>query len=74
MIDIITIKGEQYRFDPETERIFKDGKLIPRSEAEPVYSDTENYPKFSGIFLKNLGSIVSLSGKTNSLTDIENIY
>ena len=29
MIDIITIKGEKYGFDENTQRIFKDGVVIP---------------------------------------------
>lgn len=72
MITIVTIKGETYSFDPETERIFKDGYLLPSSEVEPVYSDSKNDkrpPKFSGILIKSINSILSLSGKINPISD-----
>jgi hypothetical protein len=74
MIDIISFKGELYRYDPETERIFKDGRLIPSTEAEPVYSNVDNSPSFSGIYLKGIESILSRSGKINSITDINSVY
>ena len=77
MIDIITITGERYSFDPETERVFKDGKLIPSTEAEPVYSNVPNDkdapPRFSGLYFKSSDSILSLSGKLSPVTDINNI-
>ena len=50
MIDIITIKGEKYGFDENTQRIFKDGVVIPKTVAEPVYSGPNL--SFSGILLK----------------------
>ena len=74
MIDIISFRGEQYRYDPDTERIFKDGKLIPSTEAEPVYSDVDNMPTFSGIYLKVPEAILSKSVKINSITDINSVY
>ena len=74
MIDIISFRGEQYSYDPDTERIFKDGKLIPSTEAEPVYSDVDNMPTFSGIYLKGSEAILSKSGKINSITDINSVY
>ena len=66
MIEIVSFKGEVYKFDPDTERIFKDGKLIPSTIAEPVFSDIDNNPNFSGIFLKEDNVILSKSGKINS--------
>jgi hypothetical protein len=74
MIDIISFKGETYRFDPETERIFKGGKLLGSDEVEPVYSDVDKNPTFAGILLKDIGAILSRSGKINTLTDINSIY
>jgi len=75
MIDIITIaKGERYSFDPETQRIFKDGVLLPSTEVEPIYSSVgEDDPKFSGILLKATGSILTLSGNVNPVSDINTI-
>ena len=77
MIDIVTIKGEKYSFDPETERVYKNGFLLPTSEVEPVYSNvpnkTEEAPRFSGLFFKNSNSILSLSGKLNPVSDLNSI-
>jgi hypothetical protein len=76
MIDIITIKGEKYSFDPDTERVFKDGKLLSSASVEPVYSgfSEDEPPLFSGIFLKGINSILSLSGKINPvITDINSV-
>lgn len=70
MIEITTITtGETYKFDQETERIYKSGVLIPKTEAEPVYSGM----KFAGIYLKTKDSVLSLSGKINKLTDPETL-
>lgn len=71
MIDIVTMKGEKYSFDPETERIFKDGYVVPSTTAIPVYSKDlkSTEPKFVGIHLKTTGNVISLSGNTNQITD-----
>ena len=72
MITIVTIKGEKYSFDETTQRIFKDGVLLTSVQVEPIYSrpsrDTE--PVFSGILLKDTGSVLSRSGKISPITDI----
>lgn len=76
MKDIITLKGEKYSFDEDTGRIFKDGYVLSSSKVEPVYSssfDKDRPPVFSGIYLKDTNSIVSLSGKINPVTDINTI-
>lgn len=71
MIEILTQKGEKYSYDPSTDRIFKDGYLIPSSIAEPIFSNTGNdlAPKFSGIYLKDVGMILSLSGKYSQISN-----
>jgi len=74
MIEIATLKGERYSFDPDTQRIFKDGILIPDSEAEPVFSELESgEPEFSGIYLKRTNQVVSRSGKINTIVDPNNM-
>ncbi len=73
MIDIITLRGEVYSFDPGTSRIFKDGVLLSSSKVEPVYSSssTLGVPIFSGIYVKDRGTIISLGGSENkAITDI----
>lgn len=77
MINIVTMKGEQYSFDEETGRVFKDGHLMSSVNVEPVYSDLDenNVPKFSGLWLKDIDSIISLSGKINpAISDPNLIY
>lgn len=76
MIDIISLKGEKYSFDPSTSRVFKDNVLLSSSKVEPLYSSLDNgSPEFSGILLKEKGVVLSLSGKESAalmITD-ENI-
>lgn len=74
MIDIITVKGEKYSFDEETDRVFKDGHLLSSVNVEPIYSDINDFPRFSGLFLKDINSLLSLSGKINQITDANSIY
>ncbi len=70
MIDIITLKGERWSYDPETTRIFKDDKLVPSTEAEPIFADsTGDEPEFSGIYVKTKNQIVSRTGKINTISD-----
>ena len=74
MIDIVTLTGERYSFDPDTQRICKNDILVPSTEAEPVFSEMESgQPEFSGIYLKKTGRVVSRSGKINTVTDPNNI-
>lgn len=71
MIDIFTIQGDRYSYDEDTARIFKDGKLLSSTIAEPLYQGLteDGAPKFAGIFLKLDNKILSLSGNINQITD-----
>lgn len=75
MVEIYTVKGESYSFDPITQRIFRDGVFIPRSEVEPVYSgngkDTE--PVFSGFYVRSNNTIITRSGNIKQVVDINSI-
>ena len=75
MKEIVTFKGEIYKFNEDTRRIFKDGVLLSSSQAEPIYSslDDNGIPEFSGLYLKDIDSILSLSGKINKITNINSI-
>lgn len=73
MIDILTKDGEMYRFDPDTERIYKDGFLIPTTAVEPIYSDVNGATRFSGIYLKATNQIITLSGNKNTVSNINAI-
>ena len=66
---IYTVKGDEYGYDEETMRIYKDGKLIPSTIAEPVFTNVDNYPQFSGIYLKDAGRIISKNGNINEIVD-----
>jgi hypothetical protein len=75
MIDIITGKGEKYSFDPETQRLFKDGVFIPKTQVEPVYSgnDKNNAPIFAGLYFRDKNKILTISGKYKNIVDIDSI-
>ena len=72
MITIVTESGERWSFDPDTKRLFKDGKVVPETMAEQVYinQDSSMPPEFSGIYVKDINSIITPSGKTNRLSNI----
>lgn len=73
MIEIHTKGGEDYRFDPSTERLFKGELFIPRSEIEPLYSGNgreNSAPTFSGLWVKNKNQIITLTGNVKPLTDL----
>jgi hypothetical protein len=61
----------RYAYDEETGRIYKDGYVVPTSQAEPVFSGQteESAPTFSGIHLKGTDEIISMSGKISKVTD-----
>lgn len=71
LIIINTVQGE-YSYDPNTDSVFKDSKLLTEGEAEPVFSTNTGSLIFSGIYLKGVNKIISLSGKLNPLTMNEN--
>ena len=75
MKDIYTLKGEHYSYDEDTTRIFKDGRLMPSTEAEPVFQglSEDSVPVFAGIYLKALDMVLSLTGKLNPVTDANTI-
>lgn len=76
MIEIQSEKGEFIKYDPSTGRIFRDGYVVSSVEAEPIFSNTSDsnlVPKFSGIFFKGRGEILSLSGKYSQISDLNSI-
>ena len=75
MIEITTIKGETYKFDPTTQRLFKDGVFIPSSMIEPVYSgnDKNDKPIFAGLYNKSNNTIITKTGKIKQVVDINSI-
>ena len=76
MIDIYTPTGDNYRFDESTGRVFKNGIVIPSTICEPVFSDCTNRnnpPVFAGLYQKNLGQIITRSGQTHPVSDINSV-
>ena len=70
--EIITTQGDKYTFDTEKETIAKNGTLLSKVEAEPVYGGNgreSSAPEFSGIYLKNKNQIRSKSGHINQVCD-----
>ena len=70
MVEILANTGELYKYDQETDRIYKDGFVLPSTTAEPVFSDVNGNTKFSGIFLKTSNQILTLSGNLNPVTNL----
>lgn len=71
MIQIQTIKGDLWEYNQETDRIFKNGYMVPSSLVEAIFSSgtSDSPPEFSGIHLKDSNEIISRSGNINSVTD-----
>lgn len=75
MISVVTQRGEEYSFDPHTERLFKDGLFIPRSIIEPVYSGNgkDSEPIFAGLYVKSTNTIITRNGNEKPVVDINSI-
>jgi len=78
MVKINSSDGSVYEFNEITKEIKKNGIVLSGGIAEPVYTNNENenaVPTFSGIYLKNVGKIVSITGSINTVTQSkEEIY
>ena len=78
MVKINSSDGSVYEFNVITKEIKKNGIVLSDGIAEPVYTNNENenaVPTFSGIYLKNVGKIVSITGSINTVTQSkEEIY
>lgn len=75
-IDIQTIQGDLFQYDPSNEFIYKNGAVTSRSEYEPVFMnhiDPNIPPSLSGIYIVKLNKVISLSGMINPLIDINQI-
>lgn len=74
VIEIPSEKG-YFSFDTVTERIFRNNELVPSDEAEPIYAyyGKKHFPQFAGIWLKDLDSILTRSGKINPRTSDNNL-
>ena len=75
MIDIYTSDGI-YRYDEESNRIIKNGVVLSSSQVEPVFSDVTNRsnpPVFSGIWRKDTNQIITRSGNTHDVSDINSV-
>lgn len=74
IIDIPSSRGN-FSYDPETERIFRDGELVPSTEAQPIYAyyGKRHFPQFAGIWLKEIDGILTRSGRINQRTGDVNL-
>ena len=73
MIDIVTKRGDNWRFDPDTKRLFLNGAVVPDTMAVPIYVNVDKTvpPEFSGIYHKPTNTIISISGNINKIEPIE---
>ena len=68
MIDIVTLKGDKYSFDPDTLQVFLNGILQDVSFLEPLFTDSAiGEPEFSGILNKVTNQIISRTGHINNV-------
>ena len=77
MVKINSSDGSVYEFNEITKEIKKNGIVLSDGIAEPVYTNNENenaVPTFSGIYLKNVGKIVSITGSINTVTRVRKKY
>lgn len=65
----------KFSYDETTQRLFRDGEYVPKSEVEPVFSGNseENVPIFSGLYVKSTNTIITLSGNSKPVVDINSI-
>lgn len=77
MVEYITDSrtGDEYIYDGQSQRIFKNGTFVSPAQAEPIFSGNDRYniPVFGGIFLKALDTILLRSGRTVKVTDLNTI-
>lgn len=73
MIDIVTTRGDNWRFDPDTKRLFLNSAVVPDTMAVPIYVNVDKTvpPEFSGIYYKPTNTIISISGNINKIEPIE---
>lgn len=66
-IEISSQAGDYYTYDPETDFITKNGFIVSSQIYQPLFalSDENTGPVFSGIWNKNDGTIISVTGKIN---------
>lgn len=72
-IDIQTVKGDLFQFDTDTELIYRNGSVVPRTDYEPVFLNHINPnvpPTLSGILIVKENKVISKSGRINQLVDI----
>lgn len=71
MISINSEKGK-FEYDEDTGRIFVNGVLGSSTKYEPVFNGgikDGDMPKFAGIWLKEINSVLGITGKINKLID-----
>lgn len=68
MIEIATLKGDKYSFDPLTLEVYLNGMLQDQSFLEPIFcDDADGEPIFSGILNKVTNQIISRTGHVNNI-------
>ena len=69
IIKITDLDGNRYAYDSETGSISLNDTIVSSQDFEPVFINSttsdEIPPIFSGIYLKKLGRILGLNGKTH---------
>ncbi len=72
MIDILTLRGDRYSFDPSTMIVYLNGIAQDVSMLEPLFSDSAiGEPEFSGVLNKSTNQIISLNGHVNNIDSVD---
>lgn len=73
-MDIKTGK-DVYTYNEEDQKIYKNGSTVPDPNLEPIYSENSEggVPEFAGIYFRDRGQILSVSGNFNNIDDINSI-
>jgi hypothetical protein len=67
--------GYMYEVDESTGKVYKDGKYLPKAQAEPAYcgNSDDSIPSFIGIYFGDRGEILTKSGNLKKVVDINSI-
>lgn len=70
MITTITDNsGNVYGFNQETGLISKNSVIVSGEDYEPCFLNSPAGPVFTGIYMTKTNQILSVSGRTNKITD-----
>ena len=73
---IIDTSGNIYEYNQDNGLIFRNDIILSGAEYEPVfvsYPDNSEPPIFVGILSRRMGTVLSMSGKTNKIINSKSL-